>query len=105
MKLVPLCTSYIVVRTHGQTTMDFTAEPLVKVTIRNDGVALLELNRPKKRNALSLALIDELIAAIELLEQNNAVKVIVLTGTPGGPFCGMCSPALPARPLPWLTIV
>ena len=69
--------------------MDFAAEPLVKVTISNDGVGLLELNRAKKRNALSRALLDELIAAIELLEQNDAVRVVVFTGSPGGPFCGM----------------
>ena len=69
--------------------MQSAAEPLVKVTVGGDGVALLELNRAQKRNALSRVLLDELIAAIELLEQNNAVRVVVFTGSPGGPFCGM----------------
>ena len=38
------------------------------------------LNRPDKRNALSLELMEELIAALETLRANSEVRVIVIEG-------------------------
>ena len=51
-----------------------------------DGVAVLTLNRPEKRNALSRALRDEIVLRLEALEQSDAVRVVVLTGAPPA-FC------------------
>ena len=44
------------------------------------GVAVLTLNRPEKRNALSRALRDEIMLRLDALEQSDAVRVVVLTG-------------------------
>lgn len=47
------------------------------------GVAVLALHRPDKRNALSLALRREFDAALHGLAQDDAVRVLVLTGSHG----------------------
>jgi enoyl-CoA hydratase/carnithine racemase len=51
-----------------------------------DGVARLTLNRPDKRNALSVALRDALSDQLDRLAAEEAVKVVVLTGA-GEVFC------------------
>ena len=57
------------------------------LTLGTDGaVALLTLNRPEKRNALSPQLIEELLAALETVESNGAIRVLILTGA-GQAFC------------------
>lgn len=61
------------------------------VTTKEGNVAVVELNRPKKRNALSQDLIDELIEALSQLDKDTAVRAVVLTGSKQGPFCGMSS--------------
>ena len=61
---------------------------LVLIDIQYDGTAVVTLNRPRKRNALSAALIADLNAAFRVLEWDDSVKAIVLTGSPGGPFSG-----------------
>jgi len=49
-------------------------------------VARITLNRPDKRNALSIALSNELIRAINLVEDSTDVKVLVIEGA-GDTFC------------------
>ncbi|WP_400191151.1 enoyl-CoA hydratase-related protein [Hymenobacter sp. B81] len=44
-------------------------------------VALIELNRPKELNALNLQLMQEVAAALKELDDNEQVRVIVLTGS------------------------
>ena len=61
---------------------------MLKFAVDDEGVALLELNRPDKRNALSQALITELVQAIAALQKLDEVRAVVLTGSPGGPFSG-----------------
>jgi len=46
-----------------------------------DGVALLTINRPATLNSLDNAVLDDLLAAFLALEQDGAVKVVVLTGS------------------------
>ena len=50
------------------------------------GVAWLTLNRPEKRNALSIALRDEVTAALQALASDEEVTTVVLTGA-GDVFC------------------
>ncbi len=52
----------------------------------HDGVAVLTMNRPQRLNALSQAMIDGAIAALEGMATDPAVGCIVLTGTAPG-FC------------------
>jgi enoyl-CoA hydratase len=51
-----------------------------------DGIALLTLNRPEKRNALSRALRGEISGALDELEKDDAIRVAILTGE-GPAFC------------------
>lgn len=44
------------------------------------GVATIVLSRPEKKNALSIALRDEVSDAIDVLAGDDSVKVIVITG-------------------------
>ena len=45
-----------------------------------DGVARLTLNRPAARNALSLALMEELQAALDAIAHDDTVKIVVIAG-------------------------
>lgn len=56
------------------------------LTENKSGVLHLTLNRPEARNAMSLAMVDELLAALAAAEADAAVRVIVLRGA-GGHFC------------------
>lgn len=68
------------------------AEPsTVVLSIRAAGVAVVELNRPLKRNSLSQRLIDELTGVLRRLDQDPATRAIVLTSVESSPFCGMSS--------------
>lgn len=51
----------------------------------NEALATVTLNRPEKRNAISFELIDDLLRALEEVEQSPA-QVLILTGT-GKAFC------------------
>ena len=45
-----------------------------------DRIATLKLNRPKALNALNKEMIMELHQAVEFLDENNEVRVVILTG-------------------------
>ncbi|NUO19283.1 enoyl-CoA hydratase/isomerase family protein [bacterium] len=47
---------------------------------RDGHVATVFLNRPKQLNALNMALMDELVATLELLDNDDEIRAIVLTG-------------------------
>lgn len=49
------------------------------------GVATITLNRPERRNAISFQLVDELLGALDQIE-NSPTQVVVLTGA-GNAFC------------------
>lgn len=51
-----------------------------------DGIVVLTLNRPDRRNALSGALVEALIDALAAAGADPATRVVVLTGS-GGTFC------------------
>jgi enoyl-CoA hydratase len=61
-------------------------DALVLTEIDPAGYALLTLNRPAALNALSRALMAQLADAIDALEANPAVRVLILTGA-GKAFC------------------
>lgn len=61
--------------TDGSTTL----EPLVTLTIEA-AVARVTLNRPRERNALSHALLDELGAALESCAARRDVRAVILGG-------------------------
>jgi 2-(1,2-epoxy-1,2-dihydrophenyl)acetyl-CoA isomerase len=51
-----------------------------------DGVAVLTMSRPERRNALSEAMLDALGRVLDQLESDDEVGCVVLTGA-GGAFC------------------
>lgn len=53
---------------------------------RADGVAVVTLNRPEKRNALDGRTVAELRAAVEAFDADDAVRVMLLRGA-GPDFC------------------
>ena len=56
---------------------------LVEIT---DGIAVVTVNRPKSLNALNSATLTELDACFAALEENEEVKVLILTGSGGKSF-------------------
>lgn len=54
--------------------------PVLLRTVDDDGIATLTLNRPEKLNALSYALVDALLKALEEMEGDDAVRAVILTG-------------------------
>jgi enoyl-CoA hydratase len=55
------------------------SEPLV-TTERDGAIAVLLLNRPQQLNALSGPLMDELVSALHALDEDDAVRCLVLGG-------------------------
>lgn len=53
---------------------------VLKIEIRDDGVAVVELNRPDARNALNLELRKALADTFDHLSRHQSVRAIVLTG-------------------------
>lgn len=53
---------------------------------RHGGVAVLSLNEPQARNALSAELVAEIASAFDTLEADESVRAVVLTGE-GKAFC------------------
>ncbi len=52
----------------------------------DDRVATITLNRPERHNALSVALIDEIMAVVAQADADSNVRVIILTGAGGKAF-------------------
>jgi 2-(1,2-epoxy-1,2-dihydrophenyl)acetyl-CoA isomerase len=52
----------------------------------DDGVAVLTMNRPERRNALSAAMLDALARTLATCETDDTIAAVLLTGA-GGAFC------------------
>jgi 2-(1,2-epoxy-1,2-dihydrophenyl)acetyl-CoA isomerase len=50
---------------------------------RSDAIATVTLNRPEARNALDLTMRNELTGALDELDADGAVRVVILTGARG----------------------
>ena len=51
-----------------------------------DGVCTLTLDRPARLNAVTSVMIDELIAALDQADADDAVRAVIVTGA-GRAFC------------------
>jgi enoyl-CoA hydratase/carnithine racemase len=56
------------------------SDRLVLRSAPEDGVVMLTLNRADKKNALSIAVRDEMSDAVDDLAGDEAVKTVVVTG-------------------------
>ncbi len=52
----------------------------------HDGIAEVVLNRPKRKNALTLEMFEEIAAAGDALKGETALRAVILSGA-GGDFC------------------
>jgi len=64
------------------------------ITEINEGVLSITLNRPHKKNAMNLALVEELMAVVESVNDDRSVRIIVIRGAEnnfcsGGDISGM----------------
>jgi enoyl-CoA hydratase/carnithine racemase len=57
----------------------------IAAELADDGIATITLNRPEKRNALSIAVRNEIVDVLSGWQDDPAVRVVVLTGA-GGTF-------------------
>jgi enoyl-CoA hydratase/carnithine racemase len=55
-------------------------------SVEDDDLAIITLNRPEKRNALSVGLMQEVIACLEQLASNQNVRAVILQAE-GTAFC------------------
>lgn len=96
--------------------MSFELPETPNLTLRREGFVLhLTFNRPKVRNAMSLAMVDEIIAVFDAISETNEIRAVVLRGA-GGHFCAggdikdmaaarMSQPATPGGPDDPLVVV
>jgi enoyl-CoA hydratase/carnithine racemase len=79
---------------------------------RDDGIAIITINRPEQRNCLSREVREGLFAAWERFEKDDGLRVAILTGAGEKSFCaggdlkemvetGMTVPARDFIPLPY----
>ncbi|EAR09383.1 crotonase/enoyl-CoA hydratase family protein [Reinekea blandensis] len=82
----------------------------VSVTITEQGIAYVRLDRPEKRNALDRAMLSDLVATARKLKKNKQLRAVILSGE-GASFCaGLDFPYVAKHPdiiprfflkLPW----
>src|SRR3954471_24496607 len=68
----------------GMSAIDTGTEQLLAEV--DDGVAVVTMNRPERRNALTVEMLDALGRVLADVERDDAVGAVVLTGA-GGAFC------------------
>ena len=51
-----------------------------------DGIAVVTIDRPEKRNAMTYAMLNAFIGAVRAAGEDEAVRVVIVTGA-GGAFC------------------
>ncbi|MEP7062755.1 MAG: enoyl-CoA hydratase-related protein [Betaproteobacteria bacterium] len=66
------------------TPMDRMDDVLFEVS---EGIATVTLNRPERRNALSVAMAERLYALWELIDDNDSIRAAVITASDCGVFC------------------
>jgi enoyl-CoA hydratase/carnithine racemase len=59
-------------------------DPLLRTDL--DGICTLTLNRPAQRNALSIALMETMIAELDRIKADPGIRVVIITGA-GSCFC------------------
>jgi enoyl-CoA hydratase len=77
-------------------------EPPAVLTERRESVLLITLNRPDARNAINLALAEGIAGALDELDEDDNLRVGVLTGAGKGFCAGMDLKAFVTGERPWV---
>lgn len=75
--------------------MDY--ESIIYTKERETGLATITMNRPDPLNAYTQEMVEEMLAAIDDVRKDDAIQVLVLTGTGRG-FCIGADLRIPVRP-------
>jgi enoyl-CoA hydratase/carnithine racemase len=78
--------------------MSQASEEPILLREERDGIVRLTLNRPRARNALSLAMMEALLGALETIRADPAARVVILAGAGPGFCAGHDLKELRARP-------
>jgi len=60
---------------------------LLDLQAKDEGVAIIKINRPEVLNALNKEVMSELSTAIEIVGADDKIKVLIITGTGERSFC------------------
>jgi enoyl-CoA hydratase/carnithine racemase len=60
---------------------------LLDLQAKDEGIAIIKINRPDVLNALNREAMSELYTAIDIVSANDKIKVIIITGTGERSFC------------------
>jgi 3-hydroxypropionyl-coenzyme A dehydratase len=60
---------------------------LLDLQAKDEGIAIIKINRPEVLNALNKEAMSELYAAIDIVGAADKIKVLIITGTGERPFC------------------
>src|SRR5436190_11168337 len=60
--------------------------PAIVIEKQTPQITVLTLNRPERRNALTIELLSELMSAIQLASEEPSVRILILRGA-GAAFC------------------
>ena len=52
----------------------------IQLDATRDGIAILTLNRPERHNAFNSQVIEELTDALETLEEQDTLRMVILRG-------------------------
>jgi 3-hydroxypropionyl-coenzyme A dehydratase len=60
---------------------------LLDLQARNEGIAIIKINRPEVLNSLNRESMSELSTAIDIVGADDKIKVVIITGTGEKSFC------------------
>ena len=64
------------------------------IVMMDDGaVRIIPINRPEKKNALTLAMYVEMTRALREAEASDAIRCVIFAGAPGSLCAGKTNPA------------
>src|SRR5262249_59665197 len=58
----------------------------IRFEVEDDGIGVVTIERPEKRNAMTYAMLNAFIEAVRQAGEDERVRVVIITGT-GGAFC------------------
>jgi enoyl-CoA hydratase/carnithine racemase len=60
---------------------------LIDLHAKDEGIAILKINRPEVLNSLNRETMSELSTAIDIVGADDKIKVVIITGTGERSFC------------------